>query len=440
MLTRILSDKQQYPNVTHHEIASDIGIADRWSTFDLSQYKPYVEALTAENKQFDLFIDDFSMFHALSGYIDTYNRYKNGQETPERMREVNQRIFQNYGYLSKARSLNIVSDGTSSWYFYQQKYLDFLTNSGVGFDPETKTYPLLTRIRDDLRKTNLAQLDEKTLSERDNLGGLILFSLVGGFKTVENTNVQQNKFFVAGTNTILDFNDFSPIKAKRPGVISDKGQIDQFFDPYHSVDIGLIEVYRSFTEASKQLFLGMFNIASAVSKDFLRDKTSVVYSGRLWEGNDGIIPSEAKIIINLYKSNVAQAGTTLQVVYKNHPRETAGYQDLMYTKLEELKNADTSLTNFQPKTNVIFLNKDVPMEYYVLEGFTNSDATLNSTVLYYSAFSTLIYLLNAAKLDASIAKVIVSQSDVDNAVGYFNGYPSRLFAVDKLMLSDELTK
>ncbi|WP_027124097.1 hypothetical protein [Mycoplasmoides pirum] len=376
-----------------------------------------------KNKKIDLYLDDYSLLKPLSIYIDKYNEFKNKNLSEKDIVYINHTIFNNYGYLSKSRSINLIADGTASWNFFEQKVLDFLVNEKVGFDNVTKTFPLLNQIRNDLKDND--NFNKFSLSLYKNAGGLIIFSLISSFGIIEG-RIQESKYFLAGTNTILDFNDFSK-KEYNPELISNTK--NGFFDPYFSIDADIINLYKNFSIESKNLFLKIFNIPLE-TKDILKNKKSIVYSGRLIESEE-ILENECKIILNLYKLHQNNKTLDLQIIYKAHPRESENYKNLIKDKLTNLDNS------FDSNKCLVFLNKNIPMEYYLLEGFLFSDETLNSEIHYYAGYSTLVYFMNAANLDNNISKIIVNNNDF-NLIKKWNGYPSRVFPKDKLATLDSL--
>lgn len=79
-----------------------------------------------------------------------------------------------------------------------------------------------------------------------------------------------------------------------------------------------------------------------------------------------------------------------------------------------------------------FLNKANPFEYYVFEGFISSDPSINQIVKYFAAFSTTIYFIDANNQLNDIEKIIVSEGDL-NYIKYYNGYPSSIFSIDRVI-------
>ncbi len=436
LLAPVLGDKAKYPNVAHKEIKAEASIEQGWARYDFSQIKPEIQALAEAGKKIDLYLDDYTLFKPLDNYIGAYGSYLKNETSFAPVAAANEAIYRNYAYLAKTRSINLIFDGRASWEFYSRKFMDFMVASGIGMHQGTKTYPQLALLRETLGESDGTGSEKSAQFAGENLGGMILLALISGNQAPGKAPVRQAKYFVAGTNTILDFNDFGATKNDLPTLLGDKPPAGKFFDPYRSIDGDIIGLYRSFAADTKRLFLSVFSISS-VSREILRNKTNVVYSGSLWS-SAGVFDSEAKTIIALYRANESQAIRPLQIVYKNHPRESGGYQERMWLRLDGLKSQDPGLVRFEPRRDVVFLDKDVPMEYYVLEGFADSDASLNNSVLYYSGYSTLVYFLNAARLDGSIAKVIASRATVEGSVNRYNGYPSRVFPAGRLISPEQI--
>ncbi|WP_033159687.1 hypothetical protein [Mycoplasmoides alvi] len=422
LLSPILNDKNKFPNVHFIKIQWN-----DWSTFKFhyKEMEPIINDVLSRNKVIDSYFDDYALLKPLSFYLDKYNQYKDQTIPESELNNINSLIYENYKILFNTRSINLIADGTASWDFYDPKYYNFLNDFKIGYDNENQCFPLLNYTRDEISKSFNDSYWNTELKDKKNSGGILLFSLISSFKKINN--IQQCKYFVAGTNTLLDLNETKTNQYPStmiPDYIIQKG----FWDPYYSINSKIISLYNSFNLDTKKLFLSILNI-NEQSKEILKNKKSIIYSGVLME-NDNLLLSECQRIIKLYNIH-KDANKTTQIVYKAHPRENNNYQESIKKKLKEIE------PTFDVENSISFLDKSVPMEYFVMEGFTKSDPSINSDVIYYSGFSTTVYLLDGDNLANTIYQVIVS-NDNFNLIRKWNGYPSRVFPNNKIITNDLL--
>ena len=380
-----------------------------WFNYDSAIIEEKIREIKGNNKKVDIYLDDYRLLKPLSKYREIID-----DETEVKNANIN--IMNKFAFLGLCRSVNMFADGTASWGFFSSKIYELINYLSIPYDWSTQSYPKINELRREMYVNGISNL-----SFKDELfsGLIILQSLVSANYKDEN-GIQVSKFFLPGTDTILDLNSSASLNSQEI-----KRQV---FDPYYSLDASIIMSYKNLSEESKNLFHAIFNVTPQ-SKEFMNGKTSIIYSGRnIADHGDDVLTAEAKRIINLYKINGGLTDNNVQVVFKGHPRDTDDYDNKIKNKITQL---DSSLN---PDVWLKFLNRKIPMEYYVFDGFLSSDATVNRKVIYYSGLSTIFYFLQAAGLDKDVKNVIVSNSDMNNILKW-NGYPSRVFK-DQIILSE----
>ena len=409
-LIKPILDTKKYPNLHVKKIP--------WKHFASFEYESDqilidIKSEKNRNKKVDFYIDDFRLLHPMRGYFNSTN-------DEEKIKDINNQIFNNFRFLGYCRSINMFSDGSAAWGFWDQTTYNLMKLCEIWYDYKLGLYPKSNMILKEMQSSNLKEL---SFLEEKYSGGLLLLSLVtSNYK--DDSGVQANKYFLPGTDTILDFNS--------TGNMNSDEIKRQVFDPYYSLNAGLIESYSFLNENSKNLFHSVFNVTKQ-SKDFMNNKTSIIYSGRNLADNPNILESEAKRIINIYEKNNGLNDSSVQVVFKGHPRDTDDYLNRLKNKIKEL---NSSLT---PENWLTSIDRKIPMEYYIFDGFLVSDESLNRKVIYYSGYSTSFFFLQAAGMDKVVKNVIVSNSDRENVLRW-NGYPSRVFKDGILLHESELDK
>lgn len=401
---------------------------DYWSFFEFHSevIKPILESVLLRNLVVDFYLEDFQIMQFVSQYI---NSYINGHSA--NLDEANNQIFNNFSFLLKMHSINMIADGTTAFDNFRTDIFQLLDLTKNYWNQSTYSYPLSEKVRETIVSNDQNSIN--SLKTYKYYGALILETLFTLQKSDKN-GISPTKYFLPGCESILDIN------LGNATCLDTSIKNKTYFDPYYSVNANIIDLYNSFTPNSKQLFLSSFGIQEQ-SQEILKNKKNVIYSGRLMhdngvnEPNAKIIEEEATRILKLYDVESKQlSNTNLQILFKPHPREldqTIVENGLLLQKVNELKTK-----NIPDATQWLkFLNHKTPMEYYVFAGFLNSNN--DREVLYYAGYSTTVYMIVGAKLKDSIKKVIVSNDDMNN-INKWNGYPSRVFPDGIIITNDEL--
>ncbi|WP_027124272.1 hypothetical protein [Mycoplasmoides pirum] len=421
LLKPILDNKQKFPNFNWVEIPN---WNNYWSFFEF--HRDVIEEkfnnITNRNLVVDFYLEDFQIMNFAERYINIINN------SVSELSAANEKIFNGISLLLKMRSVNMIADGNTAFSKFSTSFFNFLNQTNNYWDQNYYGYPLSESIRNIFSKNDKAKIEE--LRKNRYYGGLILQALFTLQKNDKN-GVYFAKYFLPGCESILDMNDPNGKATELSNVIKQ----NNYFDPFYSVDANIIDLYDSFTLESKKLFLDIFKIVDQ-DQSILNNKKSIIYSGRLISYNNNldnsILEDEAKRILKLYNLNGGINNSNLQLLFKAHPREDE--LTISKTLIDKINEIDP---NINVNSWLKFLNKNVPMEYYIFSGFLKSIPEKNREIIYYAGYSTTIYIIVSAGLTNSIKNVIVSDNDM-NYINRFNGYPSRVFPENKLVTNNEL--
>lgn len=415
LFSYIANLKDQFPNV-------NLRIIDKWNSWETFLFHHTIienDLKNLKDKKVDIYLDDYAILKTLEEYQNLVNAGKS-------VISANQLILDNYLFLSQMNSINLLSDGTASFRFYDNDFVKGLALTNNLFDNETNSFKLSNEIRKDLYLGNISK--NELLNKSKYSGALLLQSFVTSFDPLNETNTIPTKYFNPGTTTIIDMNSDNSL------ALSSLKNSGLFFDPYYSVNANIIGFFSSFKSETKKLFQLALNIQKTEDKNSLMsNKLSIVYSGRLMNGE--ILTQEALRIISMYKNEklLRERETIdnknqlpIQVLFKAHPRESDDYKEKLISKINELYGEDDASIWLK------FLNKANPFEYYVFEGFISSDPSVNQIVKYFAAFSTTVYFIDANNQINDIEKIIVSESNL-NYIKYYNGYPSSIFSINRVI-------
>lgn len=275
--------KSQFPNVK-------LRIIDQWNSWETFLFHHNIienDLKNLKDKKVDIYLDDYAILKTLEIY---QSLVKDGKSVSS----ANELILDNYFFLSQMNSINLMSDGSASFRFYDDSFVEGMLLTKNAFDNKTNSFKLSDEIRKDLYLGNISKTE--LLNGSEYSGALLLQSFVTSFTPLNDSNIIPTKYFNPGTTTIVDMNSSNSLALS---LLKNSGL---FFDPYFSVNANIIAFFKSLKLESKKLFQSALSIDNVEDKNTLMsNKISAIYSGRLMY-NDEILTQEATRIINIYKN------------------------------------------------------------------------------------------------------------------------------------------
>lgn len=275
--------KDQFPNVK-------LRIIEKWNSWETFLFHHTIiesDLKNLKDKKVDIYLDDYAILKTLESYYSLI-------ESDKSVNLANQLILDNYSFLSKMNSINLMADGTASFRFYDNRFVKGLALTDNAFDNKTNSFKLSDQIRQELYLGNVSK--NELLNKNKYSGALLLQSFVTSFTPLNDSNIIPTKYFNPGTTTIIDMNSDNSL------ALSSLKNTGLFFDPYFSVSANIIGFFNSFNPETNKLFQDALNIKDVEDKNSLMsNKISVVYSGRLMD-TDELLTQEAKRIISMYKN------------------------------------------------------------------------------------------------------------------------------------------
>lgn len=368
------------------------------------------------NRKIDFYLSDLTLIEGINIIMSTN----------ELSSDIKNKIINQFsGLLYKTDSINLFSDGTLSSTYYGNDYFKLFAKTDNAYSTFENDYALNQKYYNKYKDL----VASNTLVNIDTYTELFYFLISPIVTKNKSNNFQKTKFFHTSINAVIDVNDNldkERLLTKSP---------NNYFDPYNSLNAGLIKLIQSFTQNQQSQLLGALkaNVQTLspnnVEFNFMNNALSLVYSGRLLGALDeqGMI-SECQKIIDLYnEAKIKYPNKNIQILFKPHPRDKEDSITLATLKEWIAKITGNDINNI----NWIFtINKDIPFELYLACNVFFDLPAKNREVKIYTTFSTVALMLYDYNQNMSIENFLLSQKENTN-INLWYGTNSTIFAQNK---------
>lgn len=347
-----------------------------------------------DKKNYHLFCDDFQIIRM-------------SKQKPTKSQHYENFVKSFYQILKNFNSINMIADGTASAQFWNNSYYQKFQNEFLELDKKTNMYQNAIK-----EMSRLKMLDEKEFldwsKQSSNNPGLFL-SMLTTLYSYDNKNYPQDllktNFFVPTTNMIKDVNNTSS------KVLTYNDKFNEYFDPYFSLNLNFLSLFRNLNLEFQNIFLSFFKIT--INKQEIENKlnnaVNIVYSGRKLISSE-IINQQAMRLIKLNEIH-KNDGENVKIWFKGHPNDSNDIYNVLANKIQEITG------EFPKWFNV--LEKSIPIEFYISTGILKSDNTKNKVVKLYTTFSTFVLFLETDNQYDLIQKILVSEKELEDINFYF---------------------
>ncbi|AAT28032.1 hypothetical protein [[Mycoplasma] mobile] len=420
----------KYKNVIFKKIpnANNASRIDSWSNAEFENIK-----LENPGKKFDIFMPAEVWYQNAMKFVS--NIKNNDQDGAVA-------IIDKYKAFFEFNSIAFITDGSAERTYIDDNIFNFYSFSKNKFNSATKTFqPSI-----DLKKKFLQ--NEPSFELNIQNASLLWQSLVSNDENnLKPNSTSQNVFFFASTDMIRNLNDSSTSS------LSLNDSFSGWFDPFYSSNLRILKMYTSLSQESKTLFLSVINSSNIIvenSLDDMNNNLNIVYSGNIIFDNDIsnsdlFAETEATRILSLLNKTITENPNQpihqIKFIFKGHPRDrlisegqTLDYIKTLREKVEMRKNLFESTKKLNQNEWLRFWDKNIPFEFYLLNGFIENNPLKNKLVKMYTQYSTILHLLESEDLLNTVSNIIISEEGRKNIVEKFYGNSSKIIDSKKILI------